>query len=59
MTKFQFVLRTKARLEKLKQFSIILTKPISINSVSNSMNKLHFHYQKVNYLSKMQKLSER
>jgi hypothetical protein len=29
--KFQVVRSTKARWEKLKQFSIILTKPISIN----------------------------
>jgi hypothetical protein len=50
---------TKARRKKLKQFSITLTKPISLNSVSNSTNKLHFHCQKVNYLSKLQKLSER
>ncbi len=44
--------------KKLKQFSIILTEPISINSLSNSTNKLHFHCQKANYLSKLQKLSE-
>jgi hypothetical protein len=50
---------TKARWKKLKQFSIKLTEPISLNSVSNSSNKLNFHYQKVNYLSKIQKLSER
>jgi hypothetical protein len=35
-------------LEKLKQFSIILTEPFSLNSVSNSTNKLYFHYQKAN-----------
>jgi len=57
-----FLLQTsvcKARREKLKQFSIILTEPISINSVSKSTNNLHFHCQKVNYLSKMQKLLKR
>jgi len=41
----QFVRSIKARWEKLKQFSIIATKPISINSVSNSTNKLYFHCQ--------------
>ena len=39
-------------MEKLKQFPITLTEPISINSVSNSTNELRFHCQKANYLSK-------
>jgi len=50
---------TKARWKKLKQFSITLTEPILINSVSNSTKKLHLHCQKAKYLSKIQKLSER
>jgi hypothetical protein len=50
---------TKARWKKLKKFSITLTEPIFINLVSNRTNKLNFHYQKANYLSKIQKLSER
>jgi len=37
---------TKARWKKLKQFPIIPTKPISLNSVSDSTNKLNFHCQK-------------
>jgi len=56
--KSQFVLSTKAGWKKLKQVSITLTKPILINSVSNSTNKLHFHCQKVNYHFKIQKLPE-
>jgi hypothetical protein len=41
--KSKLLVRAKARWEKLKQFSIKPTKPISINSVSNSANKIHFH----------------
>jgi hypothetical protein len=33
---------------KTKTISIILTKPISINLVSNTTNKLFFHSQKEN-----------
>jgi len=43
---------------KTNLFFIITTEPITINSVSNSTNKLHFHSQKVNCPSKIEKLSE-
>lgn len=41
-----FVRSTKARWEKLKQFSTTLAEPISINSVLNSMNNQFFLIRK-------------
>lgn len=55
----QFVRSIKTLQKKLKQFSIILAKPISIDLVSNSMNKLYFHCQKVETFLKVKTVRKR
>jgi len=52
ISKYKIVQSTKTRWVKLKQFPVITIDPISINSVSNSTYKLHFHYQEANSYSK-------
>jgi len=47
------------RWEKLKQFTIILSEPILINSVSKSTNKLHFHCQTVKTIQKEKTVRKR
>ncbi len=49
---FSICRQGKSALEKLKQFSITLAKPSSLNSVSNSTNKLHFQCQTVKTIPK-------
>jgi hypothetical protein len=43
----------KAGWEKLKQFCVTHTEPVSINSVSNSTNRLNFHCQTVKTILKV------
>jgi len=57
--KFLFARQRKSALEKLKQFSTILTKLISLNSVSKSTNEIHFPCQTVKTILKVKTVSKR